>query len=512
MLLLKSSAVKTKALIAACPFFLLLSLNLPFRAFSQAPERGFSELVKRIGGGVVNISTFAKPKLPRRGPPNGFQGPLDPNDPFRNFFEEFFGGRMPGPRGESPPPPQGRPQKSQPFALGTGFVIDESGLILTNHHVIGGAEEVKIQFNEDEDYIAADIIGRDPELDVALLSVKTNKKLIPIPLGDSDRIEVGEYVLAIGNPLGYGHTVTHGILSAKERKAPEMRLAKYLQTDASINPGNSGGPLLNMRGEVVGINNAIDARAQGIGFAIPINTVKQILPQLKTKGTVSRGYLGVSAGEVSEEMAAQLELPAGTKGVMVAEVVPGEAADRAGLKPYDVITSVNGEKVTSPIDLTTRITAVKVGDSAEIRFFRKGKEKSLKVKLGERPRQFAGDEPAPRPGAERKNKSRESAMKEWGFEAEEMNESLARDFGIPSDAAKKIKGVIVTDLAFGKAAAESGLNRGDLILDVGGKEVKTLSNLEEALRSVKGNSIMVRVRKPAPQGDGPVNVIVLKKE
>ncbi len=504
--------VKTKTLSLSTLLFAMVILSTPLPpAFSQSTERGFSELVKRVGGGVVNISTFARPKFQRRSPPGGFQGPIDPNDPFRNFFEEFFGGRMPGPRPDTPPP-QTRPQKSQPFALGTGFIIDESGLILTNHHVIGGAEEVKIQFNEDDEFIPAEIIGRDPELDVALLSVKSKTKLTPIALGDSDRIEVGEYVLAIGNPLGYGHTVTHGILSAKERKAPEMRLAKYLQTDASINPGNSGGPLLNMKGEVIGINNAIDARGQGIGFAIPINTVKQILPQLKTKGSVSRGYLGVSAGEVSEEMASQLELPKGTKGVMVAEVIPGEAADRAGLKPYDVITNVNGEKVAAPIDLTTKITAVKVGESVEIRYFRKGKEKTIQVKLGERPRQLSDLSGEEAPSPERKKKSSESELKEWGFEAEELNEALARDFGIPGDSAKKVKGVVVTDLAFGKAAAESGLNRGDVILDVGGKEIKTISNLEDALRAIKGKSTMVRTRRLSPGGDGPVNVIVLKKE
>ncbi len=506
MLLLTCTFVKTMNLILQ---FLILAIAT--QANAQTPERGFSDLVKRVGGGVVNISTFARPKFPRRGPPGGFQGPMDPNDPFRNFFEEFFGGRLPGPRPESPSP-QPRPQKSQPFALGTGFVIDETGLILTNHHVIGGAEEVKIQFNEDDEFVPAEVIGRDPELDVALLSVKAKSKLTPIPLGDSERIEVGEYVLAIGNPLGYGHTVTHGILSAKERKAPEMRLAKYLQTDASINPGNSGGPLLNMKGEVIGINNAIDARGQGIGFAIPINTVKQILPQLKAKGSVSRGYLGVSAGEVNEEIAVQLELPAGTKGVMVAEVIPGEAADKAGLKPYDVITSVNGEKVAAPIDLTTKITAVKVGDSVEIRYFRKGKEKNVKVKLGERPKQLADGAGGESQTPERKKKTTDNPLKEWGFDAEEMNESLARDFGIPIESAKKIKGVVVTDLAFGKAAAESGLNRGDLILDVGGKEIKTLGNLEEALRAIKGKSTMVRIRRLSPGGDGPVNVIVLKKE
>lgn len=503
MLRLPSSIVKTKS-----TWILGILLFFSIRSPAQIPERGFADLVKRVGGGVVNISTFAKPRFMRRGPPGNDQGPMDPNDPFRNFFEEFFGGRMPGPRQEAPP--ASRPQKSQPFALGTGFIIDESGLILTNHHVIGGAEEVKIQFNEDDEFIPAEIIGRDPELDVALLSVKSKTKLTALPLGDSEKIEVGEFVIAIGNPLGYGHTVTHGILSAKERKAPEMRLAKYLQTDASINPGNSGGPLLNMKGEVIGINNAIDARGQGIGFAIPINTVKQILAQLKSKGSVSRGYLGISAGEITDDMAAQLELPKGTKGVLVADVITGQAAERAGIKPYDVIVSVNGEKILSPIDLTTKVTAVKVGESAEIKLIRKGKEKTLSVKVGERPNMLADGQEPPR-APERKGKS-QSATQDWGFEAQEINESTARDFGLPLESVKGLKGVVVTDLAYGKAAAESGLNRGDVILDIGGREVKSLSQLEDALRSIKGKSTMVRTKRLTPDGQSPVNVIILKRD
>ena len=487
---------------------MLALLCAPLPVHAEGQDRGFADLVKRVGGGVVNISTFARPKFARRGYPNGMPGRGGPGagpggDPFRDFFEDFFGGRMPGPGphpesedGTSGAPPA--PLKPQPFALGTGFIIDESGLILTNHHVIGGAEEVKIQLGENDDFTPAEIIGRDPELDVALLSIKVNTKLTPIALGDSDRIEVGEPVLAIGNPLGYGHSVTHGILSAKERKAPELRLAKYLQTDASINPGNSGGPLINMKGEVIGINNAIDARAQGIGFAIPINLVKQILPQLKTKGSVSRGYLGISVGEFNEEMAAQLNLPKGVKGVLVAEVLPGEAAQKAGLKPYDVITSVNGQSVDSPLDLTSRITAVKVGDSAEVKFYRKGIEKTLKIKVGERPNGVTAGGPGGKPGSRlgKEKGAKESPLKAWGFEAEE-GES---------------KTVQVTELYYGKAAAESGLQRGDIVVDVAGQEIHSVSELESALARVKGKSVMIRVKRQGPGGESGILVLVLKRD
>jgi serine protease Do len=321
------------------------------------------------------------PRFPGQGSPG--------DDQFRRFFEEFFGGRL----GENIPVP-GQPrmipkkfEKTVPLALGTGFVIDASeGLILTNHHVIQNAEEVKIQLvEEDQDLIPAEIIGKDPELDVALLKVKTKMKLNSISLGDSDAIDVGEYVVAIGNPLGYGHSVSHGILSAKGRRNPEFKLGKYLQTDASINPGNSGGPLLNVKGEVIGINNAIDARAQGIGFAIPINMVKAILPQLKTKGSVSRGYLGVSAGDLNPETIEQLKLKPNTKGVLIVDLPKGQPADRAGLKPFDVITEVNGMKVMNAQDLTAQVTSIPVGQIAKISYLRNGKEKTIEVKVAERP-------------------------------------------------------------------------------------------------------------------------------
>ena len=308
----------------------------------QNLERGFADLVKKVIPGVVNISTYARPKLPQGYYHYG--GPNGQNELFQRFFEEFFGGRMPTPRGKRQVEPhddeddsEGSAQapkgKAVPIALGTGFIIDANeGLILTNNHVVQGAEEVKIQFREEEtDLVPAEIIGRDPEIDVALLKVKVKTKLTAIPLGDSDAIDVGEYVLAIGNPLGYGHTVSHGILSAKGRRNPEFRMGRYLQTDASINPGNSGGPLINVRGEVIGINNAIDARGQGIGFAIPINLVKGVLAQLKTRGTVSRGFLGVSATDLTPDIAEQLNISSKLKGVIVSNVQPGGAAATAGI-------------------------------------------------------------------------------------------------------------------------------------------------------------------------------------
>lgn len=484
-------------------------------AYAQSLERGYADLAKKVMPGVVNISTFVRPKM--LGPRFGQVGPGGiPGDPFQRFFEEFFGGRGRMPRELPPeveesqePRGKGKGAKTVPMGLGTGFIIDEKeGLILTNHHVIQGAEEVRIQFKEDEtDLAPAEIIGRDPELDVALLKVK-NGKLTALPLGDSDQIEVGEYVLAVGNPLGYGHTVSHGILSAKGRRNPEFRMGKYLQTDASINPGNSGGPLINMRGEVIGINNAIDARAQGIGFAIPINLVKSILGQLKTKGSVSRGFLGVSVGELTPELAEQMKLDPKTRGVVISDLTPGAPAIGAGLRPYDVILSVNGEKVENAQDLTSKVTGIQVGGKAKIVYLRAGKEKEVTLSVSERP--VLGQEGLEKPPG-KTPKSGRASYEEYGFRVSELSPATAKPYGIPAEALKGKARVVVTDLEFGGPAAESGLARGDLILDIAGDEVGSVADLERLLKRGREKPVMIRVKRFDMAGNGFAVLIVLSR-
>ena len=475
-------------------------------AYAQSFDRGYADLVKRVIPGVVNISTFARPKMqPGYGYRNGGQ-----NELFQRFYEEFFGGRLPpqqqGPRGgqgdggeDDDQTPKVDPRgKSVPVALGTGFIIDAAeGLILTNNHVVQGAEEVKIQFREEEtELVPAEIIGRDPELDVALLKVKIKTKLVAIPMGDSDAIDVGEYVLAIGNPLGYGHTVSHGILSAKGRRNPEFRMGRFLQTDASINPGNSGGPLINVKGEVIGINNAIDARAQGIGFAIPINLVKGVLTQLKTKGSVSRGYLGVSAADLTPEIAEQLHMNTALRGVIVSDVQPGQAADKGGVKPYDVITAVNGEAITNSSDLTMKVSSIPVGQSAKVEIVRSGKPRTLDIKISARP--IPGMEPKEDLHANRQSRPKGVAFDDYGFNVQAI---------IYQGAGK----VFIDTVIPGSPAANSGLSRGDQILDVSGKEIHTAADLQKAMKSVKGNSVMVRVKRVDQSGNEFVSVVVLSK-
>jgi serine protease Do len=343
----------------------------------------FAALSKLAIPSVVNISTISTVKMasrPMAGAPQGFPEGLP-----ENFFQQFFGGgtgfpQHPGFRGQTPP-------ERKTMALGSGFIVDPSGIILTNNHVVAGADEIKIQFTEnpDEEPTTGKVIGRDPDLDVALIQVKTTHKLTALPLGDSDALNVGEYVMAVGNPYGQGHSVSHGIVSAKGRLAPGLPIANYLQVDAPINPGNSGGPLLNLKGEVVGINNAIDPRAQGIGFAIPINFVKKVLAQLETSGKVSRGYIGAVVSPMTPEIAEHLGDAKGLHAPVVTEVQEGSPAEFAGLKPYDAITEVNGITVHTPSELIVAISSADVGKAIPLKIARKGKEETLSIKPREKP-------------------------------------------------------------------------------------------------------------------------------
>ncbi len=318
----------------------------------------FVNIAEQTMPSVVNIFTTKSVPLRRQRTPD-------------DFFDLWRGVQ---PRGQMAP--RDLPKS---MALGTGFVIEageHEALILTNNHVIEGADEVMVKFTEadDESESPARIIGTDPELDIALLRVQPtgNRKLHAVKLGDSDHLKVGEWIAALGNPFGHGHSMSHGIVSAKARTLPGG-FGRYLQVDAPINPGNSGGPLVDLKGEVVGINNAIDARGPGIGFAIPINDVKAALPELKSKGRVARGYIGV--GITSSEDGRP----------MVAQVFPNAPAARAGLKRQDVITKVNGTPLHSPTDLISAITHIAVGNMVKTEVSRAGRLLTFDVQVTKRP-------------------------------------------------------------------------------------------------------------------------------
>lgn len=457
----------------------------------------FVNLSKKTVPSVVNISTLSTVKSPF------VQG--SPDDLFRRFFEDFFqrrGGRGGGldDDDEGMPAPGNPPKLPKAMSLGTGFIIDASGLILTNNHVVAGADEIKIYFTEaaDEKPTDGEVVGRDPEIDVALIKVKTKREITPVVLGDSDALEVGEYVMAVGNPFGQGHSVTHGIISAKGRLAPDFPLASYIQTDAPINPGNSGGPLVNLRGEVIGINNAIDQRAQGIGFAIPINVVKKVLPQLRTKGKVARGYLGVLVNELTPEVAAKIGVEKDVHAPFVTHVYPGEPADQGGLKPYDVILEFAGKPIHSGSDLIAAVTGVPVDETVSLKVQRGSEEKTLKVKIGQRPGNGVGSEPELKGKKDKRGKPVET-----GMALEPVSPDLARELRL----SEKTAGVVVSSITPDGPANRAGLVPGDLILEVDRKPVKDVDTFYSIVKEKK--SYLLRIRRADSQGREGFSVVVL---
>ena len=323
--------------------------------------------------------------------------PFGNNNPFKNHPEGFSG-------------PNGRPEFKQP-GQGSGFVIDKNGYIVTNNHVVEGADKIKVVFKDEREY-DAEIIGRDPVTDIALLKVETKDSLPTVALGNSDRLKVGEWVMAIGSPFGLDHTVTAGIVSAKGRVIGSGPYDDYIQTDASINPGNSGGPLLNMKGEVIGINTMIIAGGQGIGFAIPIDLAENVIEQLKQNGEVTRGWFGVSIQDLKGELAAYYGAK-GQTGVLVAAVTPGDPADKAGIQAQDIITEVNGKQMTTSRDLTTLVAGLGVGDQAKVTVLRGGETKKLDVKIGKRPLTLAAA-----------GESHQENEGEYGFQVSELTPEI----------------------------------------------------------------------------------------
>jgi serine protease Do len=500
--------MKTSLLSFALALGLLQPLSLGASSAETVSANIFVNLSKKIVPSVVNISTFSTVKSPLR------QG--SPDDLFRNFFEDFLrrhGGEGAGPGDEDnggggdqeeddtqsnpAPSPKNLPRA---ISLGTGFIIDSSGLILTNNHVVAGADEIKITFTEeaDEEPTTGEVVGRDTEIDVALIRVQTKRELKPLPLGDSDALEVGEYVIAVGNPFGQGHSVTHGIISAKGRTAPEFPLATYLQTDAPINPGNSGGPLVNLKGEVIGINNAIQQHAQGIGFAIPINLVKKVLPQLRTKGTVEYGFIGVLVNDLTPEIGAQLNLPKNLKAPFVTQIYPGEPADKAGLKNYDVILEFNGKPIHTYSDLVSGVTAVPVGTSVPIKVLRAGKELNLEITVAKRKNPEAAQEPKPK-----KKKGKKENHINAGMTLEDVTADVARDLGMPD----KSTGAVISSIDYGGPADRAGLGRGDVIVEVDRKPVKDVDSFYAIVKSKK--SYLLRVRRGDAHGNESFAVVVL---
>jgi len=426
----------------------------------SAPE-SFAPLVKKASPSVVYISTVKTIKGSGQIPPS----PFGPNSPFNDFFDRYFRDQMP------------RDFKQE--ALGTGFIIDKEGYILTNNHVVEKSDDIKVKLADDEEY-KAKVIGKDSKTDLALIKIDPDKALNALPLGDSDDLEVGDWVVAIGNPFGLGNTVTTGIVSAKYRNIGAGAYDNFIQTDASINPGNSGGPLLNTAGEVIGINTLIYSQSGGnigIGFAIPINMVKDLLPQLK-EGKVVRGWLGVMIQEITSELKEKLDLK-DEKGALVADVPAGGPADKAGIKRGDVIISFDGKEIKTMSELPYLVASTSVGKTVTVEVIRDGKKLSFEVKIRELKEDESGGPT-----------TTEDEAAKLGMVVQEITPELARNFGLSEKS-----GLVVVQVESGSPVAEAGIRAGDLILEVDRQTVKTLDDFTRKIESYKaGDAILFLVK------------------
>ncbi len=417
----------------------------------------FTELAKQAKPGVVNIQTVKNIEGGGRVFNHFFGQPFGGN---KDSLEDFFGPFL-----------NQMPQNRKESSLGSGFIISDDGYIVTNNHVIKGADQIKVILHDKTEYEAT-IIGTDPMTDLALIKIKA-KNLNPLKFGSSFETEVGSWVVAIGSPFGLEQTVTAGIVSAKGRIIGSGPYDDFIQTDASINPGNSGGPLLNLDGEVIGINTAIVRSGQGIGFAIPSDLATGIIDQLTEQKTVSRGWMGVAIQNVTEELAKYYGIKE-TKGVYVAKVFEGDPADKAGIKIGDVIFLINDKPIDSSRDLTMTIGSSSVGETVQVKFIREGKEKMVKIKLAKRPDQ------------DPETKEIIDGYDPFGFRLKQMDVELAKKLGFPED----IKGLVVIDIESNSKASKTSVRQGDLLIEVNRHKITTIEGYQQYLRKTNKGSVL----------------------
>ncbi len=433
----------------------------------------FRDIAHAAGPGVVNINT--KKIVKRQSLP----------DPFRDFFgqDSPFGGR---------------PEREAQRSLGSGFVIDKDGYILTNRHVVEGADEIDVRLQDKKTY-SAKLVGKDARTDVALLKIEPREPLTALPLGDSDRVEAGEWVMAIGSPFELSNSVTVGVVSFTGRPLQLERTTsvQMIQTDAAINPGNSGGPLLDTSGRVIGINTLIFtqgvAQSSGVGFAVPINLAKNLLTQLKTKGSVTRGWLGVSIRDVDEDMAASFGLKE-AKGALVNDVTAGSPADKAGLKAEDVILAADDKTIDQSSDLSDYISSRAPGTSVKLRVFHAGSEKPVVLTLGT----FQSEQES------EARATGETSRLGMTYRTLTPREADQLQLDLPHGT----QGVLVTQVEPGEAAEEANLRRGDVILSVNSQAVASADEFERAIEKARPSK---RARLRVAQGRNAF-VTVIKLE
>ena len=432
---------------------ILVAASSPVTAGQTSFSIGFSDIVKKVQPAVVNIASTKVIRSSDRGPSSPFfSDPL-----FRQFFGEQFD-------------PMFRvPREQREHSLGSGVIINTDGYLLTNNHVIQDANDIKISLSDKRE-LKAKVIGTDPKTDIAVLKVEA-KNLPVVVFGDSSKVEVGQFALALGNPFGIGQTVTMGIVSAIGRGGLGIEdYEDFIQTDAAINPGNSGGALVNVQGELIGINTAILAGGgggnQGVGFAVPIDMAQQVMQQILQHGKVIRGWLGVVVQPVNPPMAKAFGLKE-PRGALIGDVKPDSPAGRAGLQKGDIVLELDGKPVTDSRDLSLRIGMIAPGSDVNLKVFRNGTERELIVKLGEMPAKMA--QTTGQPGSAGRSLD--------GLSVDELNSDVSRQLGLPPGT----KGVVVTEVQPGSVAAEAGLRRGDVIQQVNHKSVTNVNEFQGAL-------------------------------
>ncbi len=460
---------------AVCALFFAMpaiQANAEATAKLQDLSQAFREIAKEVGPAVVFIGTEQTVKS-------------SSNAPSQEQFREFFGddfmrrffGEMPGQQ------PEGREYKQE--GLGSGVITSKEGYILTNNHVIANADKITVTLSDKREF-PAEIVGTDPKSDVAV--IKINADNLPIArLGDSETLEVGDWVVAIGTPFGLSQTVTAGIISAEGRSNIGINdYEDFIQTDAAINPGNSGGPLVNINGEVIGVNTAIFSRSggyQGIGFAIPINMAKSVQESLIANGKVIRGWLGVMIQTITPEIVKQFNLPEGTTGTLVGDVLKGGPAEEFGIQRGDVIVEFDGQPVDGPNTLKNIVAVTEVGKKADVVLYRDGKKKTIQVKIAEQ----AGNEAQ----ASKAETPDEATVEKFGLSVQELTKEIAAQLGYEDE-----KGVIISNIDANSPAAEAGLRRGDLIKELNKTPIESLADYNKAMKAMgEEKSFLTLIRR-----------------
>ena len=428
------------------------NFNLVTNTYSKVPE-SFADLAQKLMPSVVNIST-TQTVVTRNNPFPGFQFP--PGSPFEDMFKDF-----------------GTPQQRKTSALGSGFIIDKKGIVVTNNHVIQDAEDIIVRVNGDKEY-KAKVIGADPLSDIAVLQLNTNESFVPVKFGDSDKARIGDWVVAIGNPFGLGGTVTSGIISARNRSIGLTRYEDYIQTDASINSGNSGGPLFDVKGDVIGINTAILGRngSIGIGFAIPSNSAKTVIDQLIEFGETKRGWLGVRIQDVTKEIA-QVENLDEPRGALVASVAPNSPSEKAGVKAGDIILEFNGEKIQEMKQLPIIVAKTEVGKKVEVKIWRNKKEIVKTITLGrlETSEEFKVTEKASPP--------KDQKIESLKITVRTLNKEDIKTRSLPNQTT----GLVITQIDKGSPLLNS-IEVNSIILEAQKKKIRTVKDLQQSVRQV----------------------------